>query len=79
MKWMEKLTFILILNCGFKNFEIIDEEELDDSLKVSNCKYKTMSSHRWKCWKGTECKSSQVTKTNTEKNNAFIKICSIQL
>ena len=49
MKWMEKLTFILILNCGFKNFEIIDEEELDDSLKVSNCKYKTMSSHRWKC------------------------------
>ena len=37
------------INCGFKKLETIDEEELDDSLKISNCKYKIILLYCWKC------------------------------
>ena len=33
--------YLYFINCGFKKLETTDEEELADSLKISNCKYKT--------------------------------------
>ena len=33
--------YLYFINCGFEKLETTDEEELADSLKISNCKYKT--------------------------------------
>ena len=51
---MEQLIFILVvLSLVLKNFEVIDKNELNDSLKVYTS-YKAMLSYSLKCRKNTE-------------------------